>query len=343
MSEHVVKFQVSVIIPVFNREKFIRKAVESSSCLNEVGEILIVDDGSTDNTLNICRDLEKEFPKVRLIQHPDRKNHGVSASRNLGIDSATTNYIAFLDSDDYYLPNRFKKDKELFEANSDIDGVYNALGIEYLTSEGKETFLNKGYQYQEFLTISGDVPPAELFFVLFNKHPKFKGEFHGNTLTVRKSIFQKSGIFHTGLKLKEDIHLWRRMAAVGNLVAGNIDEPVAIRGVHDENTMLKANIQNDAYDIWWIDLKQWFSKKHIKKEYRQCFFEAYNKYKMYHASKVMSKYYFFRFYISSPSQLFKTYSAFDFDFLSVFGRNYFTLHAISLKNKILTKKGKLTQ
>jgi len=63
----------------------------------ETGEILLVEDNLPDNCLQICQKLEKEHEKVRLLRHPDGKNHGAGATRNLGIKNAEFNYIAFLD------------------------------------------------------------------------------------------------------------------------------------------------------------------------------------------------------------------------------------------------------
>ena len=107
-------FKVSIIIPLYNREKFITRAVESCIYLPQTGEIIIVDDGSTDKSLNIALELARKYPNVKVIQHPDKKNHGRSAARNLGIKTAKFEYISFLDSDDWYLPNRFESEETIF-------------------------------------------------------------------------------------------------------------------------------------------------------------------------------------------------------------------------------------
>src|SRR5687768_1176577 len=106
-------FKVSVIIPVYNAEKYLRGAVESAVNLEDVGEILLIEDKSPDNALQLCHQLAKEFDKVRVFTHPHGENKGAGASRNLGIEKSTLDYIAFLDADDWYLPNRFVKSKEI--------------------------------------------------------------------------------------------------------------------------------------------------------------------------------------------------------------------------------------
>ena len=110
---------VSVIIPVYNGEKFIKDAINSviEQTYDEI-EIIVVDDGSYDNTMEIVR----SFGNVRYFY---RENKGVSASRNFGMSVAKGRYIAFLDADDLYTPDKIKKQAELLECNTDIDVVYN--------------------------------------------------------------------------------------------------------------------------------------------------------------------------------------------------------------------------
>src|SRR6187401_917604 len=106
---------ISVIIPVFKAEKHIRKAVESALQFDEVKEVILIEDGSPDNSLSVCIALCKEFPRVKLFRHTDEKNHGAGASRNLGLSNASCNFIAFLDADDYFLSNRFDTEQEIFK------------------------------------------------------------------------------------------------------------------------------------------------------------------------------------------------------------------------------------
>ncbi|MGX5685013.1 glycosyltransferase family 2 protein [Chryseobacterium cucumeris] len=115
--------KISVImIPVFNAELYITKAVESALQFSEVFEVLLIEDRSPDNALEICKELAEKHMRVQFFQHPDKENHGAGASRNLGIENAAGDVIAFLDADDYFLPNRFDVEKELFK-NPQIEGI----------------------------------------------------------------------------------------------------------------------------------------------------------------------------------------------------------------------------
>ena len=119
-------------MPVYNAGAFLEKAVNSALSLEEVEEILLIEDGSTDDSLELCKKLSSENSKIKLYQHSDKGNHGAGASRNLGLENASQEFIAFLDADDYYLPNRFDAEKEHFK-NQKIEGVFGAIGKEFLT------------------------------------------------------------------------------------------------------------------------------------------------------------------------------------------------------------------
>jgi glycosyltransferase involved in cell wall biosynthesis len=220
---------VSVIIPVYNAERFLRNAVESAVCLAEVGEVILVEDHSPDNSIEICKLLQQEYSKVKLHHHPDRENRGAGASRNLGIGMAACEYISFLDADDWYLPNRFEAERVLFQDKS-VDGVYGATGFFYNDRE----ILHE----QRLTTVSRKVKHEDLLRVLLTAGA---GRFHTNAITVRRSLFEKTGVFDTSLRLHQDTHLWLRMAFFGKLVPGVIDRAVSIRRVHDQNRISSRN------------------------------------------------------------------------------------------------------
>jgi len=111
--------KISVIIPCYNSEKFLNKAVESvlNQTLQEL-EIILVDDGSTDKTPTLLQQYKMSDNRVEVITHP--KNFGLGAARNSGINHAKGKYLFFLDSDDYIHPNSLEvlyeqADKELLE------------------------------------------------------------------------------------------------------------------------------------------------------------------------------------------------------------------------------------
>lgn len=102
-----MKPKVSIIVAAYNVEAYIRRCIESliNQTLQEI-EIIIVNDGSTDNTENIVRELERKDRRIKVLT---QENAGLSAARNTGIKSASANYIAFLDGDDYVHNEMYEK------------------------------------------------------------------------------------------------------------------------------------------------------------------------------------------------------------------------------------------
>jgi glycosyltransferase involved in cell wall biosynthesis len=248
-----MNFKVSVVIPVFNTERFVEKAIVSVLQQPEVVEVIVVDDGSTDKSLEIISKLQAEDARVKIFHHQNKANKGRSASRNLGIKNATSNHIAFLDSDDFYLENRFKNDLKLFSNQNDIDGVYNAIGVHFYreSKEFERTAL-------KLTTITEKIEPEDLFEDLLNYN---KGHFSIDGLTLKKSIFDKVDLFDETLLVDEDTHMFLKMALKATLVGGVLDKPVAKRGVHETNVFNNANLYNKAkvYEL----LVFWSSKNKI--------------------------------------------------------------------------------
>ena len=113
-------YKISIIIPIYNAEKFIARCIESllQQTLTEI-EIICINDGSTDNSLNILESYKKNDSRIKII---NKENDGVSAARNKGIIESTSKYIMFVDADDYVLPKMCQKLYEYAE-KSDTDIV----------------------------------------------------------------------------------------------------------------------------------------------------------------------------------------------------------------------------
>lgn len=110
-------------MPNFNKGKFIAEAIDSVLKQSFVDfELLIVDDASTDNSLDVCGDYAKREQRIRLFQSEKRK--GVSASRNRGITEANADVVAFIDSDDVYAPTKLAKQYEFFKLGKRFPVVY---------------------------------------------------------------------------------------------------------------------------------------------------------------------------------------------------------------------------
>jgi len=239
---------ITVIIPVYNAENFIRKAVSSAIQFPEVIEILLIDDGSEDNSLHVCLEIAKQHAAVNVVQHADQKNHGVSATRNLGIDLATSEFIAFLDADDYYLPNRFDAEREYFK-DPKVEGVYGAISTEFLTEKGKQVYLEK-FVTDGLTTVYQKAEGADVFRGLSEINKDHGTFFSMIALTIRKTALKRTGLrLNEKLKISEDKDFIVKLSYLAYLKSGFINSPVAVRTGHENNTITK--IRNYSSDYFY--------------------------------------------------------------------------------------------
>jgi glycosyltransferase involved in cell wall biosynthesis len=183
---------VSVIIPTHNRAKLIGKAIKS--VLNQTYqdfEIIIVDDGSTDNTEETVKSFNNF--KIRYISHSN--NRGISAARNTGIRASRGKYIALLDSDDEWLPEKLDQQIKVFQNASSEVGV--VCSWSYNIDE-KGNYISKrclpkkdGYIYEDLLSTDPISVP---------------------TVLIRKECFHRVGLFDNLLNAQQDWDMWIRIA-----------------------------------------------------------------------------------------------------------------------------------
>mgnify|MGYP001193064733 FL=1 len=265
--------EISVIIPVYNAAEFLERAVNSALQFDEVKEIVLIEDKSTDRSLEICQKLVSQNPRIKLYQHPDKGNHGAGASRNLGLEKAQHEFIAFLDSDDHYLPNRFDVEKTIF-TDPKVEGTFGAIGVEYLSEKGKEEYQVK-FKNATLTTVNYPAEGEEVFRGLLSLTPKTFGTFfHLNALTVRKSSIHKNNLrFNEQLRVHQDSDFIIKLAHTCYLKSGNITEAVAVRGVHDNNRITKIKIYSKEYNerqlLLWNSLYEWSKTKKLDKEVKQ--------------------------------------------------------------------------
>jgi len=271
--------KISVIVPVYNAEKYVVQAVESALQFDEVYEVILIEDKSPDNALEVCQKLELQYERVKLFQHPDKENHGAGPTRNLGLMKATGDLIAFLDADDYYLPNRFDAERKLFK-DPKVEGVYGALGVHYYSEKAKEQY----YKLfgDKLTTVYKRHEPKEVFPGQINMTGSF-GLFSIDCLTIRKEALDKklSPFFKTHLRLHQDTEFLFRLSYYLDLYPGILDKAVAIRGVHESNriTAVDAKKINPATTrvLLWKEINDWAQnentmhqdvKIHIKRMHR---------------------------------------------------------------------------
>ena len=182
---------VSVIIPTFNRAQKVRRAI--SSVLFQTFrdyEIIVVDDGSTDET---SLSLAPFRTHIRHLAHP--KNLGVSAARNTGIRASKGPLIAFLDSDDYWLPEKLALQVAFFESRPEV-----------LACQTQEHWIRKGVRVnpgKKHLKPSGEIFDASLKLCLVSP----------SAVMLKRSLLDEVGLFDEALPVCEDYDLWLRTSS----------------------------------------------------------------------------------------------------------------------------------
>lgn len=249
--------KISVIIPVYNAAAYIEKAVTSALFHVEVKEVVIVNDGSTDDSLAILQKLQQSDSRIKIYHHENNVNKGRSASRNLALQKVTQPYIAFLDADDFYLENRFETDGEIFGSDASIDGVYNAIGVYFYRD-----FSEAEHEELSLTTITEPILPKELFGYLLNGK---KGYFSIDGLTIKNEVLTQIGLFQEHLVVAEDTDWLLKMALTSKLVAGNIAQPVAMRGVHETNIFNQTEQYKNHRQKMYESVIQWCFQNSIGK------------------------------------------------------------------------------
>ena len=217
---------IAVIIPVFNEEKYIVQCLDSCILQTDLVEIITVDDGSTDQSVRIIKDYQEKDSRIQLYRHEKEQHLGVSASRNLGVSKATSEWITFLDADDYFLPNRFEELPAL--DREDIDGTYENVGSINESS-------NALHDEAEITGIFSPPPPDQLQdFLISNRDQRIVI----TGLIVRRVKMISSGLFDEQLTIGEDTDFIWRLARGNNLVPVIRRQPRIIRRLHDENVQL---------------------------------------------------------------------------------------------------------
>lgn len=186
-------FQISVIIPTYNRKKLLSRSLNSVLSQTRVAhEIIVVDDASNDGTASMLR---TQFPDVITLQH--KKNLGVSAARNKGIKKASGNWLAFLDSDDEWLPHKLEaQSAALMQASKKGYNYKLVHSNEIWFKNGRHINPMKKHQKKGGMIFQACLPLCAL---------------SPSTVMLHKSLIDSVGYFDEKLPACEDYDLWLRI------------------------------------------------------------------------------------------------------------------------------------
>lgn len=190
--------EVSVIIPTYNRSDLLQLTIKSvqAQTFRDL-EIIIIDDGSKDDTRRVVEGLQNIDQRIVYIY---QENRGLPSARNIGIKNSHGKYIAFLDSDDLWKPEKIEKQLLIFNQNQDIEAVYvNFINIDF-----------RGDLMDPY------IPSTDPYFQLFSLYEKLlyfcAVVGSGSSVMAKRTAIIRTGDFDETLCSAEDWDFWRRMA-----------------------------------------------------------------------------------------------------------------------------------
>lgn len=244
---------ISVIIPVYNAQSTIGRALESvvNQTYKGLFEILVINDGSTDNSLLIIKNFIQSNPNfnIRLI---DQKNSGVSKARNIGLRNARGYFIAFLDSDDEWISEKIEKQINIFNSH-DVDFVCGLRNNEKIVFP---YFIN-----------NSNLAQISLRKLLF----KVVGQT--STALFKRKIIDNTGFFDENQKFSEDANYWMRISLNNKMVIINeqlviTDNDYGKLGLSSNFREMENGVQkniNEMYRERNINLMEFFYFKSFSK------------------------------------------------------------------------------
>ena len=206
---------VSVIVPVYNCERYVTEALESILEQSvRPAEVLVIDDGSTDDTARVLKDFGRS---IRVIT---QTNRGIAATRNVGITEATHSLLGFLDADDLLTPRSLECRLERLHAPDEPDAVFGRT--------------------EQF--VSPDVDPARASRFRIPEESQPGGIF--STLLVRRASFDNVGLIDESFKAGAEID-WISRARLAGLRFVDIDEVSMRRRIHEDNHSTRFAAKNE--------------------------------------------------------------------------------------------------
>jgi glycosyltransferase involved in cell wall biosynthesis len=226
------EMKVSVIIPAFNRGYILGQAIQSVLDQTLVSlEVVIVDDGSTDDTHVVASSFTD--PRIRVIKHPT--NRGVAAARNTGILEARGELIAFLDSDDLWKPEKLSLDANFLDRNLDADAVFSDL--EYQGETPAPSVVGICPSFLEFAKrVDSDdgvsVPRRVIYLSMLREMP-----VKIQATTFRGEALREVGLFNEDWRSGEDWELLLRFVRSRNI--GYINQQLVVQRAQSDSTFLR--------------------------------------------------------------------------------------------------------
>jgi glycosyltransferase involved in cell wall biosynthesis len=248
---------ISVIIPTYNRARLLPRAIESvlKQTFTDF-ELIIVDDGSTDNTKEVINSYIKKDNRITYVYQEN--SGGPAKPKNTGIKIAKGEYIAFLDSDDEWLPSKLEKQYKLYEDNNNKNNNIGLVGC------GSINIRNKKEIYIPIKSLNAN---SKKLLIRCVPHSS-------SSIIIKRSIFKKVGLFDENIKIGEDRELYIRINKKYKFLF--IQEPLFNYYIHDNNISISDNKKGTARRV---KNRLYIMKKHknIYKKYPNLYYNELKK------------------------------------------------------------------
>ena len=233
--------KVSIIIPVYNGEKYLKRAIDSA--LNQTydnTEIIVVNDGSIDGTEEIIKSFGDK------IKYYSKKNGGVSSALNLGINKMTGEYFSWLSHDDEYYPNKIEREVATLNLLEDKDTIIYS-NYETINENGKvlSTLIHDHERLQKYPEIA-----------------ILKGCINGLTLLIPKKAFEKCGVFNEKLQCTQDYDKW--LDFIKKFRFYHIPDILTKTRIHSEQTTNTSAVMISEWVLLWKKIINAFPQKRIE-------------------------------------------------------------------------------
>ena len=244
--------KISAIVPTYNNAEYIEGAINSIDAqTHPVGEIIIIDDGSSDDTEALVNNIIKKFNNIIYIK---QDNQGPSSARNRGIAAANGDWLAFLDADDLWTPDKITLQIEALQREPSLKLI--AADMNEIDRQGKpiiESVLAKHQLLDKFQSLGGKAVPNALTALLT------KNFIPTGTVLVEHASLAAAGGFNTNIRFGEDLELWAKIAADNPISC--LPQVMMCRRQHGNNATQNTELMLEGLVEVMISLRQWGAEK----------------------------------------------------------------------------------
>jgi glycosyltransferase involved in cell wall biosynthesis len=236
---------VSVIIPTYNSSAFVADAIRSAINQDyEPKEIIVVDDGSTDSTLEILKCFDNQ-EQIRVVT---QVNAGAGAARNHGLKHAKGTYIAFLDSDDFWVPGKLRLQIEYLEEKPKVGAVSSKWLLWHADAGGRFLLPELPPVNKPFSTVPEDSGWIYTRLLL-------ECRLLTSTLVLRRSVMEQVGGFDEDLVRGQDYDYWLRLSRASEI--HKLDRELVLYRIHADNIAVKYPNVNYELTVVQKSVSRW--------------------------------------------------------------------------------------